>query len=119
MVGVDTHVVLVSSPGGPVPTPMPMPFNGTLADGLATKVLVANKAVALVGSVANNAPPHIPMGGPFQKPPTNRATISSGSAKVLVENKAPARATDPAKCCNDPADTDTGHVVAAGTVLIG
>ncbi|XXT39298.1 hypothetical protein WMF13_40875 [Sorangium sp. So ce513] len=30
VVGIDTHVVMLPSPGGPVPTPAPLPFSGTL-----------------------------------------------------------------------------------------
>lgn len=119
VVGVDTHVILVPSAAGPVPTPLPHPFSGGLQLALSDKVLIANKPVAVVGSVALGSPPHIPMGGPFQKPPTNKATVSMGSEVVLVGNKGVARAADPASCCNDPADQDTGCVVAAGVVLAG
>ena len=52
VVGVDTHIIMVPSPGGPVPTPIPHPFNGTLNDSLSTSVKIENKAVALIGSVA-------------------------------------------------------------------
>ncbi len=117
VVAVDTHIVMISSPGGPVPTPLPHPFAGPLQEQLSTTVFIDNLAVALVGSVANNLPPHIPMGGPFQKPPSNKGTISQGSSTVFVDNKAVARAGDPATCCNDPMDQDTGHVVAAGVVF--
>jgi hypothetical protein len=34
VVAVDTHVVMIPSPAGPVPTPMPMPFAGKLDGGL-------------------------------------------------------------------------------------
>lgn len=119
IVGLDTHVVLVSSPGGPVPTPMPMPFSGPLTTGLSQTVFVDHKPVATVGSGADNAPPHVPLGGPFQRPPANKATVSQGSATVFIDHKAAARAADPATCCNDPADVDTGHVVAASTTTAG
>lgn len=119
VVGIDTHVVMVSSPGGPVPTPMPNPFDGLLSDNLSSSVFVDNQPVATVDSVANNTPPHIPMGGPFQKPPTNKGTISQGSTTVFADGKGVARLNDPAKCCNDPADQDTGHVIAAGTAFSG
>ncbi len=115
VVGVDTHVVMVPSPGGPVPTPMPMPFSGALDDELSDRVFVGNMGVAVVGSVAHNQPTHIPMGGPFQKEPSNRASVTTGSEKVFVDGKALARADDSAKCCNDPTDQETGHVIALGT----
>jgi uncharacterized Zn-binding protein involved in type VI secretion len=120
VVGVDTHVVLVPSPGGPVPTPMPMSFDGALVDDLGGSTMIDNQPVALVGSVARNLPPHLPLGGPFQKLPANAGTISQGSSSVFVENRAVARANDPARCCNDPTDQDTAHViVAAPTVFAG
>jgi uncharacterized Zn-binding protein involved in type VI secretion len=119
VVGADTHVVLIPSPGGPVPTPMPMVFSGMLQDALGQSVAVDNQSIALVDSVANNLPPHLPLGGPFQKPPANKATISRGSETVFADNLAVARANDPARCCNDPSDQDTGHVIAVGTVFAG
>lgn len=117
VVGLDTHVILVPSPGGPVPTPMPMPFSGPLQKDLSSTVFVANAAVAVVGSGASNLPPHIPTGGPFQTPPQNAGTITTGSSTVFADEKAVARDGDSAKCCNDPSDQETGHVIAVGTVL--
>jgi uncharacterized Zn-binding protein involved in type VI secretion len=119
VVGVDTHVLLIPSPGGPVPTPTPLPFSGVLADALCSTVLVEHQPVATVDSVANNLPPHLPLGGPFQTPPSNKGSVSAGSSTVLIEHKAAARATDTVRCCNDPADSDTGHVIAVSTVLVG
>jgi uncharacterized Zn-binding protein involved in type VI secretion len=118
VVGVDTHVVMIPSPAGAVPTPMPMPFSGVLQEALSSSVFVDEVGVALVGSVANNVPPHLPMGGPFQTPPSNRATISTGSPSVFVDGKAVARLSDSAKCCNDPTDLETGVVIAASTVFV-
>lgn len=114
--GLDIHVVVVSSPGGPVPTPIPHPFSGIIQENVSATVFIDNRGVALVGSVANNTPPHVPAGGPFQTHPSNRGTISEGSATVFVDDKSVARDGDPATCCNDPSDKDSGHVVAAGEV---
>lgn len=119
VVGLDTHLILVPSPGGPVPTPLPHPFSGALQQELSDCVFVANMPVAVVGSVALNLPPHMPMGGPFQSPPSNKATVSQGSTVVFVGNKGIARAADPAMCCNDPVEQETGHIIAAGVVLAG
>ncbi len=119
VMGVDTHVVLTPSPAGPVPTPLPTPFNGFLVDDLSGRVLVENAKAATAGSKARNVPPHIPAGGPFQKPPANEATIQHGSSKVLIGNKAAARHGDQAMTCNDPADAPNGTVVATGRVLVG
>ncbi|MFO0549071.1 MAG: PAAR domain-containing protein [Polyangiaceae bacterium] len=117
VVGLDTHIIMVPSPGGPVPTPTPHPFNGILQEQLSSDVIVNHMPVAVVGSVANNTPPHIPMGGPFQTPPDNRATISQGSSTVFANHKPVARNGDPAQCCNDPVAQDTGNIVSVGTVL--
>ncbi|MFN0095933.1 MAG: PAAR domain-containing protein [Dehalococcoidia bacterium] len=119
VVGVDIHIYLIPSPGGPVPTPLPSPFNGILNASLSTDVKIQGMAAATVGSKAQNMPPHMPQGGPFQKPPTNQGTIQMGSMTVKINGKAAARTGDPAMCCNDPADAPTGSVVAVSTVLIG
>ncbi|NUP12815.1 MAG: hypothetical protein HOW73_42800 [Polyangiaceae bacterium] len=118
VVGLDTHVVLIKEQGG-APVPMQFPFSGPIEDGLSATVFIDEEPVAVVGSVASNAPAHIPIGGPFNSPPSNKATVSAGSESVFVEDVAIARANDPAACCNDPADADTGHVVAGGTVYAG
>lgn len=117
-VGVDMHVVMVSSPGGPVPTPLPSPFDGKITQSVSTSVLANHKGVATEGSIAQ-CTPHIPAGGPFQKPPANQGSVSMGSNTVLVDHKKVARAGDPVKCCNDPADRDSAYIVTAGTVLVG
>jgi len=119
VIGVDTHIVMVPSPGGPVPTPMPMPFNGTLSGKLCSKVLIENKPAATKDSTADNLPPHVPAGGPFQKSPSNKATVKKGSGKVLFDNKEAARLGDPADTCNDPTDLPNGTVIGTGTVFIG
>ncbi|MBD3256990.1 hypothetical protein GF377_01060, partial [candidate division GN15 bacterium] len=38
VVGVDIHIIMIPSPGGPVPTPLPHPFNGMLMQALSTSV---------------------------------------------------------------------------------
>lgn len=119
VVGVDTHIVLIPTPGGPAPTPVPMPFSGKLSEQLSATTFVDNKAVAVKGSAARNQPDHVPAGGPFEKPPSNRAEIKTGSATVHVDDKNVARAGDTALTCNDPADAPNGVVIAAGTVFAG
>jgi uncharacterized Zn-binding protein involved in type VI secretion len=119
VVALDTHVIMVPSPGGPVPTPMPMPFNGTLAGALASTVMIDNVPAAVKGSTADNGPPHVPAGGPFQKPPSNQGTIETGSSTVFFDGKEAARMGDTAKTCNDPSDLPAGTVIATGTVMIG
>lgn len=121
IVGTDIHIVMVPTPGGPVPTPMPHPFVGIIGGGLSTDVLIEGKPAAVMGSTADNTPPHVPTapGTTFQKPPANRATILMGSQTVYVNGKPAARMGDPATTCNDPADLPAGTVVASGGVLLG
>ncbi len=119
VVGIDTHNLLIPSPAGPVLTPTPMPFNGPLTDGLSTTVTIDNMPAATKDSAALTIPPHIPAGGPFQKPPANRGTVMNGSTTVFIDNKGVARAGDTAMTCNDPVDAPQGVVVATGTVFVG
>jgi uncharacterized Zn-binding protein involved in type VI secretion len=115
----DIHIVMIPSPGGPIPTPLPNPFVGQLDGALASDVKIEGKPAAVQGSTATNTPSHIPVGGPFQTPPSNKATIQLGSATVLIGGKAAARTGDTAMTCNDPSDMPVGTVVAVSTVLIG
>jgi uncharacterized Zn-binding protein involved in type VI secretion len=120
VVGVDTHVIMIPSPGGPVPTPMPMPFCGILNGSLSADVLIENVPAATKDSTADNTPQHIPAGGPFQSPPSNKGTVQQGSAVVLINDKQAAHLGDPAMTCNDPADAPQGKVIGtAATVLVG
>jgi uncharacterized Zn-binding protein involved in type VI secretion len=118
VVALDVHIVLIPSPGGPVPTPLPNPFNGILTGNLSTNVLIEGKPAATLGSTAMNTPPHIPQGGPFQVPPTNQAQIMTGSPTVLINGKPAARAGDTALTCNDPAPMPIGKVIAVSTVMV-
>lgn len=119
VVATDTHIIMIPSPGGPVPTPLPHPFAGMLDGALSGDVNIGGKPAAVQGSTATNTPSHVPQGGPFQKPPSNKATVMLGSATVFINGKPAARNGDKATTCNDPADLPAGTVVAAGTVFIG
>src|SRR3954468_21956384 len=115
----DIHIIMIpAAAGAPVPTPLPHPFNGMIDGSLSTNVKIMGRPAATLGSTATNTPPHIPMGGPFQKPPTNRAQIITGSPTVMINSKPVARAGDTALTCNDPADLPVGKVVAVGTVMV-
>jgi len=114
---VDTH--LIQPPGTAPPVPVPHPFNGIIDGNLSTNVKIMGRPAATVGSTATNTPPHIPQGGTFVKPPTNRGTIQMGSATVRINGKMAARNGDTAMTCNDPVDMPVGTVIATGTVFIG
>lgn len=121
IVAVDTHIVLVPSPSGAVPTPLPHPFNGIINGNLSSDVNIMGQPAATVESTADNTPPHLPTppGTAFQKPPANKGTIKIGSQTVKINNQAAARNGDTADTCNDPADLPVGTVVAVATVMIG
>jgi uncharacterized Zn-binding protein involved in type VI secretion len=121
ILAIDTHIVMVPSPGGPVPTPLPHPFVGIIGGGLSSDVKIMGMPAATVDSTADNTPPHIPTppGTAFQNPPANKATIKIGSPTVKINGKAAARNGDTADTCNDPADLPAGTVIAVGTVFIG
>jgi uncharacterized Zn-binding protein involved in type VI secretion len=115
----DIHIVMIPSPGGPVPTPLPHPFTGQLDGSLSTDVNIEGKPAATQGSTATNIPAHIPQGGPFQQPPKNQATVQIGSTSVFIDGKPAARSGDVCMTCNDPADMPVGTIVAVSQVLIG
>lgn len=121
IIATDTHIVLVPSASGTVPTPLPHPFSGIISGGLSSNVKIMGQRAATVDSTADNTVPHFPTapGTAFQNPPANKATIKMGSTTVKINNKAAARNADTAETCNDPADAPVGTVIAVGTVLIG
>lgn len=119
IVATDIHIILIpAAAGATVPTPVSHPFTGVIGGNLSANVFVMGRPAATVGSTAINTPPHIPLGGPFAKPPTNMGTIVAGSPTVLINGKPAARNGDTALTCNDPVDAPVGTVVAVGTVMI-
>ena len=113
----DSHIVV--SVSGATST-VPLPFNGVITSKVSTNVNVQSMPAATIDSVADNTPPHIPPPGTsFKSPPSNKATIITGSATVLINGKGAARNGDSALTCNDPIDLPAGTVVAVGTVRIG
>jgi uncharacterized Zn-binding protein involved in type VI secretion len=115
---VDTHIIQPPPPATPVLVPGHV-FSGLIDGSLSADVTIEGRAAATLGSTATNTPPHIPLGGTFVNPPTNRGEIIAGSATVLINNKPAARAGDQALTCNDPLPMPVGTVVATSTVLIG
>jgi uncharacterized Zn-binding protein involved in type VI secretion len=117
IVAIDLHLI---QPPGPVsPVTVPHPFSGVIDTGVSTNVLINGRGAALQDSGATNTPPHVPIGGSFVTPPSNRASILMGSSTVLINGKQAARAGDPANTCNDPVDQPVGRVVAVRQVLVG
>lgn len=114
---VDMH--MIQPPGTSPPVIVPHPFTGLIDGGLSSDVNIMGMPAATMNSTATNTPSHVPIGGSFVKPPTNKATIMMGSATVLINGKGAARSGDTATTCNDPADLPAGTVVAVGTVMIG
>ncbi|HWS90130.1 MAG TPA: PAAR domain-containing protein [Pyrinomonadaceae bacterium] len=121
VVATDTHIVMVPAGTSMAPTPLPHPFTGVIGGGLSSDVKIMGMPAATVDSTADNTPPHVqtPPGTSFQKPPSNKATIKTGSATVKINGKMAARSGDTATTCNDPSDLPVGTVIAAGTVFIG
>jgi uncharacterized Zn-binding protein involved in type VI secretion len=114
---IDTH--MIQPPGPTSPVPVPHPFSGIIDGGTSANVTIGGAAAATKDSTATNTPPHLPIGGSFVNPPSNKGTIVTGSMTVTINGKAAARAGDTAKTCNDPTDLPVGKVVAVGTVTIG
>jgi uncharacterized Zn-binding protein involved in type VI secretion len=122
VVATDIHIVMVPAPPGPpVPTPLPHVFSGTLTGVLSASVRIMGRPAATVSSTATNTTPHLPTppGTMFQKPPSNRGTIVTGSATVRINGRMAARNGDTAMTCNDPVDAPVGTVVSLGTVMVG
>jgi uncharacterized Zn-binding protein involved in type VI secretion len=114
-----TDMHMIQPPGTSPPVLVPHPFTGMIDGSLSSDVNIMGKPAATMNSTATNTPSHVPIGGSFVKPPTNRATIIMGSATVFINGKGAARNGDTATTCNDPADLPAGTVVAVGTVMIG
>ena len=121
IIAVDMHIVMVPSPGGPVPTPLPHPFSGMLDGNLSSDVKIMGQAAATVGSTASNQPPHIPTppGTSFQVPPSNEGRIMMGSVTVKINGKPAARMGDMVQTCAEPVPNTAGQLIAVGTVMIG
>jgi len=116
----DIHIILIPTPVGPVPTPLPHPFIGQLQVGLSSNVMIDGQPAATVNSIAVNMPPHIPQGGSFSKPPTNQGRVMMGSLTVLIDGQGAARLGDSVMTCNDPVDLPVGTITSGSPgVLIG
>jgi len=103
IMGIDIHIVTLP-PG--VPTPMPHPHIGMIIDPmdyvpiLGATVFVGPLPRASAGT-AGKPFPHIPMGGPFVKPPMNESEIFMGSATVLADGDPFSYTALPVLSCQD------------------
>jgi len=104
--GVDIHIIGIPSPAGPIPTPLPHPFIGMVYDPMdfipfiGATVMVNGMPRAQAGTGGKNVPPHIPMGGPFMKPPIgNECEVFMGSLTVNVEGEPFAKLGMPVLSC--------------------
>src|SRR5947207_216382 len=93
----DMHLII--PPLGP-PVLLPHPFTGVIDGGLSGSVKIMGRPAAMVSSSATNIPPHVPIGGTFQRPPANRGTIQRGSSTVFINGRPAARSGDTALTCN-------------------
>lgn len=116
--GTDIHIVLIPTPGGPVPTPLPHPYVGTINAQTSTDVMINSQPAALQDSTSMLTSPHIPSGGPFQRPPTGMGTIMVGSPTVRVNGRALARQGDPVRTCNDPVDQPTSTITGGSPNVV-
>ena len=113
----DMHMI---QPPGTAPTVLtPHSYAGLIDGGLSANVNIMGRPAATKDSTATNTPPHLPIGGAFVHPPSNKGTIITGSSLVNINGKPAARNGDTAKTCNDPSDLPVGRIVAAGTVNFG
>lgn len=94
VIGIDVHIVLIPTPAGPVPTPLPHPFIGLMLNPLDwipffNSIRINYMPAAGVASNAMNAPPgHIPQGGPWMKGTVgNEAMIMLGSSNTTGGGK--------------------------------
>jgi uncharacterized Zn-binding protein involved in type VI secretion len=95
-----------SPTGAPMPSPAPLPFSAPLTLGLATRVTIGGRPMAVVGSSGYNTPPHVGLhaSDPFLVPNLQEGRVLSGSATVLVEGKPAAYSSCPvAQCGGVPA----------------
>lgn len=105
-------------PGNPGPAP-PLPFSAPVTDATSATVLIGGKPAVVVGSSGLNMPPHVGLhpSDPHMAPPTQRGTVTQGSATVLFENKPAGRTGDTCVVC---LGAPIGKLVgSAANVLIG
>src|SRR5512132_4035245 len=139
VIGVDLHLVMVPTPGGPVPTPLPHVFQGVVYDpagaaiGAALGAVFGGGGLVLVnGLPAGNTgmevkgTPHIPTppGTAFapNDAPDHQGTLVTGSKTVSFSGSSAARLTSLVASCNFPLNLPTSTCLAVpmgAPVLVG
>ena len=121
-VGLDQHIVMVPSPSGQVPTPMPHPYIGKLKDKLSDDVEIGGKKAAVKGSKAKfESPGHFPMppGTSFQNKPNDEAEVTGGCCdKVKINGKDACVLGSTATSCDDMKTPDGCNIVAMGASVV-
>jgi RHS repeat-associated protein len=103
VIGIDIHFLIIP-PAGPVPIPHPHialvfdPFDYVPFIGATVKVGGLPRSTA---GTAGKPIPHIPMGGPFAKPPMNENEIFMGSVTVLADGGPLSYTAVPSLSCHD------------------
>ena len=139
VIGIDIHRVIVPTPAGPVPVPLPHPFVGVVFDPLGAAIGAAMGAVFGGGGlVLVNGMPcantgtevkgfgHIPTPpGVAPDPgdiPANEGTLVTGSKTVLFGGASQSRMTSLVSSCSWPVNLPTSVCLAipmGAPVLIG
>jgi uncharacterized Zn-binding protein involved in type VI secretion len=107
---IGSHRVPNPNSGAAQPNPYPLPFAGRLEKGLVASVTIGGRPVAVVGSSAENKPPH---GGlhPADKTQINTklqvGTVESGSPTVTFGGEAAATSQSRCKICGGLATITT------------
>ncbi|MCW5518549.1 RHS domain-containing protein [Aureitalea sp. L0-47] len=110
IVGVDIHIVMIPTPAGPVPTPLPHPFVGMVMDPMdyipvVGATIMINKMprgnATTAGMLGSKV--HIPMGGPFQMAPTigHDSVNFFGSPRVVADGSYMSASGFMVMSCND------------------
>lgn len=112
VLGVDIHIVMIPTPGGEVPTPLPHPFSAKINASVSADVKVNGLGAATVDSESQNEPSHMPLGPRFQKEPSNKGKVQMGSMTVFINGKQAARMGDVVMTCADPGDMPNGTILS-------
>ena len=110
--GSDIHFVIIPTPSGEVPIPIPHAFSASINKAVSDNVKVNGLGAATMGSETQNQPTHIAKGSRFQKQPTNKGTVQMGSASVMINGQPAARLGDTVLTCADPSDMPNGTILS-------